>query len=359
MKCKSCGNKLSWFGQKIKCFNCLEVFCSKCSSEDSFSISKNTDEGWCLTCYIQNNQYSSISSLSPPASDLNQLISENVINRDPKQYYSSWNTIYSSKKSRVMSAFCIEDKKTYAIKMIRDEDNVEKVLREYLAAKEIVSKNVLRNFKLFGFDQYFYIVSELMDLSLETIIKQTTLINEKIVVHIIKEILNGLVDIHMQNKAHRDLKPLNIYLNLSGEVKIGDFGEIGKIDRKQDMLSTYVGTPFYMAPEIYRGEKYDYLCDIWSLGITILEITHSKLFNSKNFADIQEEILNNEPPKVNTRFSKPLSEICRICLNKNPSLRLNANQLINLKLFRKAKDCSKDLVKLISKVMLQSELQNK
>lgn len=361
MKCKSCGNEISFFGQKIKCCNCQEVFCKDCSFEESFSISKNTNEGWCCTCYIENCQHPP--NPPPPISpfDLDLLISENIINRDPKQYYSSWNTIYSNKKSRIMSAFCIEDKKTYAIKIIRDDGNIEKVLKEYLAAKQIVSKNVLRNFKLFGFDQSFYIVSELMDLSLEVIIKNTTLINEKIVVHIIKEILNGLADIHMQNKAHRDLKPSNIYLNLSGDVKIGDFGEVGKTDEVNDMMSTYVGSPLYMAPEIYlEGErKYDYLCDIWSLGITILELTHSKLFESKTIDDLRHEILNNEPPQVNKIFSRALSEICRRCLNKNPALRSNANELINLKFFKKAKDCSKDLVKLISQVMSKVDMPNK
>ncbi|KAH6651894.1 kinase-like domain-containing protein [Truncatella angustata] len=140
---------------------------------------------------------------------------------------------------------------------------------------------------------------------------------------------------------HRDLKPENVFLNEDNSVKLGDFG-LSKIMSSHDFASTYVGTPFYMSPEICAAERYTLKSDIWSLGCIIYELcTREPPFNAKSHYQLVQKIKDgkiNSLPKV---YSKDLSDAIKSCLKVNPDDRPSTADLLNhpvVRLMRKEKE---------------------
>ncbi|KAK2593932.1 G2-specific serine/threonine protein kinase [Conoideocrella luteorostrata] len=140
---------------------------------------------------------------------------------------------------------------------------------------------------------------------------------------------------------HRDLKPENVFLGEDNSVKLGDFG-LSKMIKSQDFASTYVGTPFYMSPEICAAEKYTLKSDIWSLGCIIYELcTREPPFNAKTHCQLVQRIKEGRVAKLPEMYSPELNQVIRDCLKVNPDRRPDTVQLLNLpvvKLMRKEKE---------------------
>ncbi|KAI0487235.1 kinase-like domain-containing protein [Xylaria cf. heliscus] len=133
---------------------------------------------------------------------------------------------------------------------------------------------------------------------------------------------------------HRDLKPENVFLGENNSVKLGDFG-LSKMIQSHDFASTYVGTPFYMSPEICAAERYTLKSDIWSLGCVIYELcAREPPFNAKTHFQLVQKIKEGKVATLPRIYSAELMAVIRDCLKVNPDLRPDTAALLNLPVVR-------------------------
>lgn len=138
-------------------------------------------------------------------------------------------------------------------------------------------------------------------------------------------------------------------MNDKGEVKIADFGMSKKLDNSGDLVESYVGTMLYMTPERLKGEKYTATTDLWSLGISIIEIAtginpYKKYTPSNNLLTFQrcqsifeviDELTTNKPPKMPKEYSEKFQNLISLMLKRNPKDRIGANELLEMPLMKK------------------------
>ena len=132
-----------------------------------------------------------------------------------------------------------------------------------------------------------------------------------------------------------------VFLDADNSVKLGDFG-LSKILQSHDFASTYVGTPFYMSPEICAAERYSLYSDIWSLGCIIYELcTKEPPFNARTHIELFHKIKAGRVAPLPPVYSAELQKVINTCLQVNPNSRPDTAQLLNLpvvKLMRKEQE---------------------
>ncbi|KAI0784315.1 hypothetical protein C8Q75DRAFT_779630 [Abortiporus biennis] len=128
---------------------------------------------------------------------------------------------------------------------------------------------------------------------------------------------------------HRDLKPDNVFLDENNTVKLGDFG-LSKALPQASFANTYVGTPYYMSPELMQEKAYDSKSDIWSLGCVIYELCALKppFAEAKTHSELSILIRNGRIPPLPKGYSSSLASVIKAMLNLNPAMRPSAAQLL-------------------------------
>ncbi|KAJ3370862.1 Serine/threonine-protein kinase 25 [Kappamyces sp. JEL0680] len=160
--------------------------------------------------------------------------------------------------------------------------------------------------------------------------KRNGVFTESAVSIILHETLKGLEYLHGLGRIHRDIKAANILLTEDGGVKLADFGVSGQISATISKKNTFVGTSYWMAPEVILRSAYNTKADIWSLGITAWELVHG-LPPKANIHPMKAlfSIPRDEPPRlVPGKFSALFCEFVGKCLEKKQSLRGSASLLL-------------------------------
>ncbi|KAL1005906.1 hypothetical protein UPYG_G00065410 [Umbra pygmaea] len=151
-----------------------------------------------------------------------------------------------------------------------------------------------------------------------------------------KQTLLALLYLHENKVIHRDLKAGNILLSLNGDVKLADFGVSAKNTKTLQRRDSFIGTPYWMAPEVVMCETskdrpYDYKADIWSLGVTLIELAQVEPPNHEmNPMRVLLKIAKADPPTLMqpSKWSPEFSDFLRKCLDKNVDNRWNVAQLL-------------------------------
>ena len=221
----------------------------------------------------------------------------------------------------------INDNQKYVIKEIQmkeaSKQEIDELVKEANILSTINNENIVKYYESFIENDTFNIVMEYCEGSdLQKYInehkKNNTKIDEKQIYKFIKDICNGLIDIHSKKLIHRDLKPANIFLTKDLKIKIGDFGLARQLNSYNEYAKTLCGTYVYMAPEIINGEKYNYKVDSWSVGCIIYELcTFNYCFFDKSFLVLFNNIKESKYKKIEDNYYGPvLKNMINILLDK-------------------------------------------
>ncbi|KAI9889682.1 MAG: hypothetical protein M1814_005083 [Vezdaea aestivalis] len=228
-----------------------------------------------------------------------------------------------------------------AIKLIdleSSDDDIQEIQQEISLLSTCASPFVTQYRESFLHGYKLWIVMEYLGGgSCHDLLKAGTF-NEGQIAIVCRELLLGLDYLHQEGKIHRDIKSANILLSTSGKVKLADFGVATQLSNIKSQRNTFVGTPYWMAPEVIEQSGYDYKADIWSLGITAIELVNGEPPHAGTHAmKVLFHIPKAPAPQLEgSRYSKEFKDFVAICLNKDSDARPSAKDLLRHKFIRHA-----------------------
>jgi len=278
----------------------------------------------------------------------------------PKVQYPTSASDYAVKEeigrgvsAKVYRAECLPLGETVAVKMLDLEDDpghLEEIRREVASMSMVSHPNLVTAHCSFVEGQFLWVVMPFLSGgSALNIMKWSHPkgLDEASIATILKEVLKALDYFHRNGNIHRDVKAGNVLVDRDGSVKLADFGvSAASWGSGAKPHSTFVGTPCWMAPEVMEQvDGYDYHADIWSLGITVLELCHGHApFAKYPPMKVLLMTLQNPPPQLEAEqaetghhFTRGLRDFVSVCLQKDPKRRPSAAKLLEHRFLKEAK----------------------
>ncbi|KAH7831074.1 putative STE20-like serine/threonine-protein kinase [Monocercomonoides exilis] len=246
-----------------------------------------------------------------------------------------------------------------------DEDEVSDVLKEIIILEQCHSDAIV------GYrgtwresETCIYIAMEICEAGsvLSTYEATKHGLTEEQLSYVLRRILDGLDYLHSTKKIHRDLKAGNILITSNGDIKIADFGVSATLQRTVDKRNTVIGSPYWMAPEVIREEKYNHKADIWSLGITAIEMAEGR----PPLAEVHAyralfQIPVRPPPTLRQpeKWSDELNDFLTHCLQKDPNERWEARELMEHAFIVKYEDTTGEVLQPLLKLVTECKAKAK
>ena len=243
----------------------------------------------------------------------------------------SYGHVYKAKR--------LSDNNTYAIKVVDlsklSRREIEDSVNEIRLMASFTSPFLIRFYEAFCEQKRLCIVTEYAKLGdLSTLIERRKRkrkpFPEMMIWRFLLQLLEGLRVLHSCGVVHRDLKSANVLLSAPDLIKIGDLG-ISTVLHQRQLAKTQIGTPIYLAPEVWKRKPYDQKCDMWSLGVLLYEMmTFSFPFNGRSENELVQRICLGRY-SLPSNYSADLISILRRLLQVNPEQRPSVQDILNLK----------------------------
>ncbi|XP_035898595.1 uncharacterized protein LOC118506060 isoform X1 [Anopheles stephensi] len=261
---------------------------------------------------------------------------------DPADFWDMIGELGDGAFGKVYKAQNRETRQLAAAKMctLEDEENLSDHMVEIDILSEIKHPNIVGLYEAFSIDDKLWMLIEYCDGgALDSIMVELEKpLTEAQIAYVCKHMCAGLNHLHKNKVIHRDLKAGNVLLTMDGGVKLADFGVSAKNKHTMQKHDTFIGTPYWMAPELvlcetFRDNPYDFKVDIWSLGITLIEFAQMEPPNSEmSPMRVLLKIQKSEPPKLDapSKWSKHFNDFLARALVKDPQQRPSTDVLMGL-----------------------------
>ncbi|ORX49144.1 kinase-like protein [Hesseltinella vesiculosa] len=190
--------------------------------------------------------------------------------------------------------------------------------------------NIVQHLESYIWGDCLWIVMEWMDGGNLTDLVTNRYMFENEIAAVCREVLQGLSYLHGNGIVHRDIKSDNILISSQGKIKLSDFGFCARLGKSRPQRHTMAGTPCWMAPEVASGEPYGIAVDIWSFGITVIEMVESKppYFSQPGRATMMLKLKQRPSLQNPERLSKTFRHFISCCFELEPRRRATADSLL-------------------------------
>ncbi|CAF0731145.1 unnamed protein product [Brachionus calyciflorus] len=337
----------------------------KPSTSKSGNIAKNIRNRNYTPNSSDSNKSYELTSSKPKS--IRELYPYLIQDKNPEDKWQILNEIGDGAFSKVFRAKNRETNEIVAAKIITKCEPDE--LNEHMIEVEILRntnhKNIIQFYEAFYHKKSLWILIEYCSIGAVDLIMLNLdkALSEEMIKYVIKECLEALKHLHDNCFViHRDMKAGNILLTENGDVKLADFGVSAKNTKKNERRNTFIGTPYWMSPEIIRCETdeqlaYDYKSDIWSLGITCIELAEKEPPNNLMSPNrVLIKILKSDSPrlKFSQKWTPEFNDFVQKCLEKNVNERPTASDLLQHDFLKDSDLFKNQIVSLIKEYKIRS-----